>query len=312
MNFPVGTDEPGPVSRLRRQPGLRRCMRIIGLLALGGLLAACSAVKIAYNQAPELAYLYLDSYVDFNGAQTLRAKQELAKLHQWHRQTQLPAYADSLQKFRQQLAGDIDAQAACTTFADARSKLVALAERAEPAAANLVALFDSAQLRHMEGKFEKINDDYRDDFLEGSAASLRKKRIKMTVKRAEMLYGDLDSRQLALIAKRIDQSSFAPQKHYVERLRRQRDTLQTLTPLLAQATPATPAEKAQLSVRRLIERSIDSPDASYRSYIESLTRENCQAFAEFHNSTTAAQRQKAAATLKGYEDDFRLLSAQPA
>ena len=43
-----------------------RLIRIISLLAFASALQACSAVKIAYNQAPTLAYLYLDGYMDFN------------------------------------------------------------------------------------------------------------------------------------------------------------------------------------------------------------------------------------------------------
>lgn len=277
------------------------------MLALAGLLHACSAVKIAYNQAPELAYLYLDSYLDFNSTQSIKAKEELVRLHQWHRQTQLPAYIDSLQKLRRQIPGEMDAQAACTIFTDARGKFTALTDRAEPAVVSLTAMLEPRQLRHMEGKFEKANADYRDDYVDGSPASLRKKRIKEAVKRAEMLYGSLDDPQLAIIGKRVDQSSFNPQKAYAERIRRQRDTVQTMTPLVSgQSAP----EKAQIAMRRLLERSITSPDADYRAYAENFTRENCQTFAELHNSTSAEQRAKAVTTLKKYEDDFRLLADQ--
>jgi hypothetical protein len=37
-------------------------------------------------------------------------------------------------------------------------------------------------------------------------------------------------------------------------------------------------------------------------------QEGCQSFADVHNSTTAEQRVKMAQTLKGYEDDVRVLA----
>ena len=62
------------------------------------LFTACSAIKIGYNNAPELAYWWLDGYADFSEVQTLKAREELARLHQWHRTTELPRLAELLQK----------------------------------------------------------------------------------------------------------------------------------------------------------------------------------------------------------------------
>ncbi len=42
---------------------------LVGTFALAGL-SACSAIKIGYNNLPELSYWWLDGYVDFDGAPT--------------------------------------------------------------------------------------------------------------------------------------------------------------------------------------------------------------------------------------------------
>ena len=107
------------------------------MLLLAGVLGACSAAKLAYDRAPDLAYWYLDDYVDFTGAQSLQVKDELIKLQSWHRQTQLPGYRDSLRKLQQQLLDDISPAQACTVFVDIRSKLLRATEQAAPAAASL-------------------------------------------------------------------------------------------------------------------------------------------------------------------------------
>jgi hypothetical protein len=287
-----------------------RCTRIIGVLgalALALGLQGCSVMKVAYNQATELAYWHLDGHFDFTDAQTLQVKADLAKLQAWHRQTQLPAYIETLQKFRRQIPSDMDAAAACAIYADVRGKLIAVSSRAEPVMATLAASLNAGQLVKLETRFAKGNAEYREDFLDASPQERRAKRYKEAVKRAEMLYGNLDDKQLAVIAHRIDNSHFSAPVSYGEKLRRQQDALQTLRPLVAgQATP----EKTQAAIKGLFERTITSPDPAYREYLDKLTQDGCTSFAQLHNSTTPAQRSKAVETILRYEQDFKTLHLQ--
>lgn len=308
MKFPLNL---GVETRSRAtRAGAGRCTRIIGglaVLALAGLLQACSLMKIAYNQAPELAYWTLDRHFDFTDAQSLQVRADLEKLQAWHRQTQLPGYIEALQKLQKQMPSDMDAAAACAIYTDVRTKLVALSRQAEPPTATLVGSLQAGQLKNLERRFAKGNDEYREDFLEASPKAQRDKRYKEAVKRAEMLYGRLDKKQLAVIERRIDASHFDAPRSYAEKIRRQQDALHTLRPLVAgQGTP----EKTQAAVRGLFERTLHSPDAAYRDYMEKLTQDACVTLAELHNSTTPAQRHKAVETLHRYEQDFRTLNAQ--
>lgn len=294
-------------------PASRNCFRIIGLLVLVPLIAllqACSAVKVAYNQAPELGYWFMDGYLDFNGAQSLRVKAGLGELQAWHRQSQLPAYVETLQKLQQQLRGDLSTAAACSIYEDVRRKLLAVSDRAEPTVLALAPTLEPAQLTHMEGRFAKSNAEYREKFLEGTAAQKRAVRLKQAISRAEMLYGSLDDKQLAVLGQRIDQSLFDPALNYAERLRRQKDALQTLRTLTApQASPVS-TDRVRVAMRSLFERSLNSPNPAYRDYFDRLTQDNCRTVAELHNSTTPAQRARAIETLANYEQDLRALMAQ--
>src|SRR5689334_8833467 len=98
-----------PLFRMR----CSRLARIIGVLLLAGGLAACSTVRLVYNSLPELSYWWLDSYVDFDGTQTPRVRDELAQLLEWHRQNELPKLADLLRETRALAAGDVTAAQAC-------------------------------------------------------------------------------------------------------------------------------------------------------------------------------------------------------
>ena len=293
------------------QNGGTRLARIIAVLALSGVLVACSAVRAVYSQSPELAYWYLDSYVDFNGEQSLQVKAGLNKVQAWHRQTQLPAYIEVLQTLQQRLPSNVSAAESCEIYSDVRGKLMAVSGQMEPTAAAIASTISASQLQQMETRFAKSNAEYREDFIDGTAQEKRSKRLKKAVKRAEMLYGDLQEEQIAVIAQGIDRSRFNPVLALGEWQRRQQDVLKTVRSvsqnLPAAASPTTP-EKTRQAVRALIERSAESPDPGYRSYLKALTEQTCQNFAEFHNKTTPAQRKKAVETLKSYEQDFRALN----
>ena len=275
------------------------------MLALAALVSACSAVKIGYNQSPALAYWYLDGYADFTDAQSLQVKADLSRLQAWHRQTQLPAYADLLHKLQPVMLANISPAQACEVVLDVRRKLVAVSSQAEPAAVALAGSLQTEQLLHMQRKFARGNADYRKNFIDDTPGAIRTRRYEQALSRAEMLYGPLDSQQRKHIGQLVDQSGFNALLAYAERVRRQQDLLQTLRT----SAPGNPAA-ARVDLHALIDRVIESPDAAYRGYLEKITHEGCLAIAELHNSTGPAQRQKALKVLKGYEQDFRSLASQ--
>lgn len=284
-----------------------RCLLIIGVLLAAGAMQACSAVKIAYNQAAELAFWQLDGYFDFNGMQAPKVREELARIHQWHRQTQLPGYIETLEKWQSVLAGDIDEAQACAIFDDVRNKLQAISDHAVPVAGSLVGSLQPEQLEALKRKFSKLNAEYRSDFLEGKPAVLIDKRLKKAVSRAEMLYGSLDEAQVAVLRSRVAQSAFDANMSLNEYRRRQGDALQSLSPLInGQSNP----QQARPAMQGYFERVANSPDPAYRSYQARLMRDGCKTFAALHNSTTALQRAKAQENLQSYAKDFGILVAR--
>lgn len=282
-------------------------MRIISLMLVAFMLQACSAAKLAYNQAPDLAYWYLDGFVDFSGGQSVQVKDDLSKLQAWHRQTQLPTYIDTLQKMTQKMPVDVSAQDACTIFSEARRKFLIVSDQAQPVVVTLLDTLTSSQIDVMARKFEKGNVEYRKDYLQTGKSISQSKRYKQAVSRAETLYGRLDDKQTSLIASQVQKSRFNATLAYAERQRRQQDVLQTLR-ALSKSQPTT--EQKKLAVRSLFERSFVSPNANYADYVEALTKDSCANFANLHNTTSASQRLKAVETLMGYEQDIKTLSAQ--
>ena len=283
-------------------------LRIISLLACALTLAGCGmATRLAYNQSGELAYWWIDGYVDVNSQQGPRLREELASLLQWHRKTQLPLYADALQKLQPLAAGNLTEAQACAVADEVRDKLMHISTQVEPTAAWLAASLTPQQIEHLQRKYEKNSKEYSKDWSSLAPDELRKKRIKQARSRSEMLYGRLDAEQMAVLESTVDKSDFDAEATHFERQRRQRDTLQTLRKIAADKPSAA---ETQALIRALLDRNLNSPNPAYRALQHAQWREACASFAKVHNSTTPAQRTKALETLKEYETDFRVLAAK--
>ncbi len=270
------------------------------------MLTACSAVKLGYNQAPDLAYWWLDGYFDFNEQQTPKARDELTKLFAWHRANELPKTAELLVQAGQLMTGDVSAGQACKIYDQGRGLIDNITNQALPALADLAPTITPDQIDHLKRKYAKNAEEFSRDYISGSPASREAKRLKQSINRSESLYGTLEEAQITVIKQALATSSFDAAYSLKERQRRQQELIGILTNLAAtKASAAT----SQQTIRAYIQRAWESPDPAYRAYVQRLTTQACQSFATVHASTTPAQRANAVKVLKGYEQDLRTLAA---
>jgi hypothetical protein len=285
---------------------LSRFSRIIGLLFLVGALGACSAIKLGYNNASELGYWWLDRYLDIDDSQAARVREDLMRLHQWHRQQELPKLAALLEQMEGLAAGELAPAQVCSVVTDIRARLAALADRAEPAVVTLALSLTPEQLRHLEGRYAKNNRKYREEWIALSPLEQKDKRFKEIQKRAEFVYGDLGAAQRDLLRRQAEGSAFDAGRVLAERQRRQQDSLQILRQLAGR--PIGLAEAGRL-MHGLVQRALASPDAAARNYQDTLLQEACRGVAALHNSTTPAQRAHAVRRLHAYRLDVIDLAA---
>jgi hypothetical protein len=290
-----------------------RCQRlaIIGVLALalGALLGGCSALRVAYNTGPQLAWWWLDGYLDFSREHAREVRSGIDKWFEWHRATQLTEYAALLARVQREALAPVTPARLCelsTLVGDAVAPAVA---QALAQAADLLPGLAEDQLRHLEERYRKNIDEMRRDYLQEDAAERREKSVKRTIERAEQLYGRLNDGQRKVIAEGVAASPFDPEGWMRERLRRQAETLATLRKLVADKPPR---EERLAALRRLADRSQRSPNPDYRAYQQRLTEYNCAFAARIHNAGDTEQRTRARDRLKGWEEDLRGLAAQQA
>lgn len=269
-----------------------------------GAIAACATTRLAYNQAHNATYWWLDSHVDFNNGQSIPVRGDINAFFQWHRTSELPLYAGLLQRWQALAAQDITAAQVCAEFDVIRERLDRAAEAGVQPMARLALQLDAAQLEHLRSRQARSNEEFEEDFMQASAEARIEKRLERAISRSERLYGPLNDGQKELVRNSIRVSPFDPQRTQAERLRRQADLLQTVKD--AQAAPDTAVERVRSHIARLGQ----SPTPGYRTYSQELVRQGCAQFAQLHNTTTPGQRANAVRVLKDYEDDLRVLSAQ--
>jgi hypothetical protein len=284
-----------------------RLARIIGVLALAAGLVACSAIKLGYNTLPELAYWWLDGYVDFSEAQTPQVRDELARLLAWHRSNELPRLVEILERMEQLAPRPVTPAQACAFVAEIQARLNGVAQHAVPALVATALTIDADQVKHLERKYRNNNADWQKEWIKPAPAERGEKRFKQAVERAEMVYGRLEEPQRAVLRQWVEQSVFDPQRILADRQRRQQELLQALRRI--SDGQAAPAEATRL-VRDYLERAQRSPDPDYRRHQEQMLDEACRAVAAVHESTAAAQREQAVRRLRAYQRDLRELAAQ--
>ena len=275
------------------------------LVVVLAMLGACSALRFGYNQADDLAYWWLDGYLDFNENQSPQVRKALAQWHEWHRRTQLPDYAALLAKAASEANAPTSPQRLCSWWGEVRSRIDVSLERAIPSAAEIMLTLTPQQVQHIERRYAKSNEEFRDDYLQAEPARRQKESVKRAVERAESFYGRLDDAQRERITRTVGLSPFDADLWFKERKLRQQDALQMLRRLKAESAGIDPAQAA---LRAYAERASRSPRPEFARYAETLVQYNCAATAEIHNTTNATQRQALIAKLKGWELDLRSLT----
>jgi hypothetical protein len=283
---------------------LARWLCAAGVLVLSG----CSMVQTVYNRSPDLAYWWLDGFVDISAEQRPQVTESLQRYQDWHRSTQLPHYAQWLQQMQSWVLQDVSETQSCKLYGEIWDTLPVLAEAAEAGITRLARTLSSDQLEHLRGKLERHHRDWRKDWVEDGAGANLDKRVKRARERAEDFYGRLEAPQQRLLRQQAERSPYDVSMAEAIRLRRQEDIVSTLMQL--QRQPPAPDE-FRLQIKGLLQRSVLAPVPvpAQQAYVTRLNDYNCKAIAQLHNSTNAEQRQAALKRLQKYERDVRALMA---
>lgn len=282
--------------------------RIICLLSLAVALGGCSAIKLGYDSLAQLSYWWLDGFFDFDDTQGPAVRDDLARIHAWHRANELPRYADLLQRLERLVPGDVTPQQMCGLEPELRARAEALRTRVEPALTAHALTIQPQQLEHLQRKYQQRNRDYEKEWVQLAPDNLVDKRLEEIMDRAEILYGRFDDDQRALLRRQLEGSRYSPATVLAERRRRQ---LALLAVLRRFSTTKVNIPEARAAVHDLVDKMMVPRDAAYAAYVDAMRQETCAFAAALHNSTRPSQREHATQRLRGWQRDLADLSAQP-
>jgi hypothetical protein len=288
---------------------MRRLIRFLPFLVIAGLLLqGCSAVRLGYGNSDSLVRWWLDQYVDMSPEQDATARERLARLHAWHRKTQLPEYVFFLRQTRKLITGQ-------PTFADALGLGEGairfgrtLAEQAAPDIADFLSTVTPGQIERMVARVAEKNLEYaKEAQLADGEDGQRKARYKRLLERAEYWFGDFSSEQKATLRQMIDGQAAGSQFWYEERLRRQRDWLA----LVRKVQRERPPREQVIRLLSDYAARFDLPgDPARLSQGLVLRRASAELAVAIHAMTSSVQRAHALQKLDDLMRDFTELSQE--
>jgi hypothetical protein len=159
------------------------------------ILTGCSAVRLGYNNLPDIASWWLDSYIDFSDTQGPQAKAALQKLQTWHRKEELPAIAELLVQAQTLAPQNITPEQACKIWEGAQVRIESLIQESSRLAAPVVSQLSAKQFKHLEKEWATRNEDWKKQWVQGTPDARIKKRVDLAAERFNSFYGDLNLEQ---------------------------------------------------------------------------------------------------------------------
>jgi len=272
------------------------------------LLAACSSLRLAYNNGDTLLYWWLDAYVDFDSGQKGEVKQDIDDLFRWHRKTQLHDYVQVMQKAQQQLQGNVTQADLLADYQDIRARTMALLIKASPDIADLALSLKPEQLAQMEKKFAKNNAKFRKENMKGDAEEQNKFRYKKSMEQFELWFGSFSKEQEGIIRKASDARPLDNALWLDERTRRQRNILNLAKRIM---TEKPSKEVATGWIQDLIRQSFDRMEHSERKpFFDTYTNSTVELVNLVVHIATPEQKAHAQKRMQGWISDFNTLAAE--
>lgn len=126
-------------------------------------ITGCSTTFV-YNNIDWWIDWYVDDYVELSKQQQKAFDASLAKLHKWHRKTQLKRYVEQLNLLKKQVNRGITIQEIASHQEQVRSHWKTFINKAAPELAKLSKMLTKEQISELKANIENDNQNKWDDF----------------------------------------------------------------------------------------------------------------------------------------------------
>ncbi len=262
--------------------------------------AACSTIKLGYNNADMLLLHQVNRYVSLTSEQETMVKHRVANLMAWHRATQLQDYAAFVQRTRTQIDGDVTPAEVVEFNQGVNVRLVALGDKAAPDVAALALSLSPQQIDQIESKLRDDNVKARKENAREMKQAIDE-RAKKYAERTEFWFGRLSPEQVQLVKASLAGRPVDSLYWIEARERRSRDFIALLRRIEAERPTD---EVAARWVRSYFAELANPRNADQRARAESFRRDNADLIAQLLNSASPEQRAHLDRRLSGFASEF--------
>jgi hypothetical protein len=273
-------------------------IRRLAAVWLLALLAGCSAVEFAYNNADTWLRWQAGRYIEFRDRQAEEFDSRLASFLAWHRARALPQYAELADEAGARLTRGVSHADLVWGYDAIRQQSGEGLRRAGAELGDFLDRLSPAQIEHLEERFAEDNRKVARESLEGTPEERRSRRLKRIVHALEDWLGELSDAQRERVRQFNDGAPLNGELRDRERRRRQAELLAML--------------RARESARRLADWAAEwdrgrEPElaAANRAYVEGFL----VMLADLERSLNPRQRDVAIARVREFARDFDLLAA---
>lgn len=269
----------------------------LALAAAALLLAGCSALRLAYDNANVYVKYRAGQYLDVKGAQDRELAQRIDSFFAWHREAALPEYARIAEEAAARVAKGLSHEDLVWGYdslvAHARLSLHAAAQRIAP----LLDRLTPEQVAYMEKGFAEDNRKFARENLRGSEGDRRKRRAQRVEERLEDWVGNLSQAQVERVRQYSERAPLSGELRGRDHKRLQAEVLAMVR-----------ARRARMLLPERAANWRDGRDPQLISANEAGRRELYALLLDLDRSLSPAQRARAQERLRRYAADFEALA----
>lgn len=278
------------------------------IFGLVSALLGCGVARLGYRNGETVTYWWLNSYIDFDGAQKSWVKAHIDELFRWHRKTELEDYVKAIARMQRRDLATITADDLLRDYNEAKSHVLLIAERAAPDLTDLALSLTPEQITNIQKKFDKSNEKFRDDYLKGDDKKKQEYRYSKTMQKMEYWFGYFTRDQ----EEKIRAASYARpldnKLMMADRVQRQQALITMLNKIQTEKPDKPTAEK-------LIQQYISSTvnhfgDVNKQTFFDEYNLATAKMVAIVMRNATSKQKEHFIKVLQDWATDFNRLAAE--
>jgi hypothetical protein len=276
---------------------VKSVLKVTLALAAAALLTACTALRLAYDNADTYLLFRAKSYLDLDAKGSDELDERIDEFFAWHRRTALPQYARLSEEAAKRVTRGLSREDLVWGYdslvAHARQSLRFAAERVAP----LLDRLTPQQVAHMERRFAEDNRKFAREYLRGSEAERRKRRARRLEERLEDWLGNLSHVQAEKVRQFSERTPLYDELRAKDRQRMQAEFVDMIR-----------KREVQKRLPDWIANWDHGRDPAHLAASERFRQEYLTLLLEIDKTLSSEQRNRAAANFRRYAEDFNVLA----